>query len=1135
MDAQKYTNFAFISYKREDEKWAKWLQKRLESYKLPATIRKETPSLPKYIRPIFRDGTDLSGGILANKLHDELVRSRFLIVICSPNATKSEWINREAQTFINEGRTESIIPFIVDGVPYSDDGAKECFPDALLNIPEEKELLGINVQEVGKDMAFIRLVATMLGIRFDALWQRHRRALIQKRIAYGVVAVIWLLLGIFVWDYNRATYDYFADWVDCYGVPEGVIPLVNEQVSHRSACYQFEYRRIPFGEPNAYSWRIAKVSYVNSALRPKDITDTEMKDRYPIQEIEYNKKTGIVSRINFCDTKGKVLLRHVLSERDGVTAAVADFLDSQEQRGTGFVGAELSSMSMGQMDAGQQKSNIVRYVYERDEKGHIVKQTYHANNDYQLQRSSISDADGIFGRSFTLDSLGRRIKVEYLGLEGERACTKKGIAGRLYEYDEYGNMCKTTYVNLEGNPTLNEELWASCVAVSDEWGNVKEGKFYGTDGNMCLTKGGSAKCILKYDDNGNVVKKSFFGTDDKLCITKNGYSIMENKFDYQGNVIEQSYFDTNNRACLNADGVALYRMEYDRNGELIRQVRYDADKKICFGKNGVAIGKYKYDDFHNRIETSFWDVEEKQCLIKDGYAKYTVKYDNRGNIVEEAYFDVDGKPCIMNDGYAKSVCKYDDRGNNIETSYFGQDGKLCLNFNGYAKVISKYDERGNMIEAIFYGIDGNPCIINDGSSKWETKYDERGRIIEMAYFDIDGNPCEINGGFSKRSQEYDVYGNMTELRYFGVDGKPCLSNEEFSMVHYEYDNRGNIVKRSYFGVDGLPCHESNGVCVNKVKFDNKGNVIESSFYDAKGMLCMTTTEGGAFFRAKYDDRGNRTEVAYFGTDKAPCLSNFGFSKSISRFDNYDNIIEEAYFATNGKPCLHNDGYARWVAKYNEYGKKIEVMCFGVDGRSCLNDEGLSKYVRKYDKKGNCIETVCYGTDDNPCINKFGFSKMVVEYDEYGCITKRTLYGINNERVEAMGYHCMEIKYDECHREIMTEFYNKDYQKFSQQVYSKIIVGVSNIAQQAGLPMQSILLQWNDWKVGDSVEELSIELRKSRYSRKSLYFITPEGKIMNIYVERGSVGIMHQNYNIEKHQAEEWMKKLEAWKKKHGNK
>ncbi len=40
--------YAFISYKHEDEKWAKWLQDKLASYRLPSAIRKEIPRLPKH-------------------------------------------------------------------------------------------------------------------------------------------------------------------------------------------------------------------------------------------------------------------------------------------------------------------------------------------------------------------------------------------------------------------------------------------------------------------------------------------------------------------------------------------------------------------------------------------------------------------------------------------------------------------------------------------------------------------------------------------------------------------------------------------------------------------------------------------------------------------------------------------------------------------------------------------------------------------------------------------------------------------------------------------------------------------------------------------------------------------------------
>lgn len=41
----KYDYFAFISYRWEDEKMAKWLQVKLEHYKLPTEIRKQNPDL----------------------------------------------------------------------------------------------------------------------------------------------------------------------------------------------------------------------------------------------------------------------------------------------------------------------------------------------------------------------------------------------------------------------------------------------------------------------------------------------------------------------------------------------------------------------------------------------------------------------------------------------------------------------------------------------------------------------------------------------------------------------------------------------------------------------------------------------------------------------------------------------------------------------------------------------------------------------------------------------------------------------------------------------------------------------------------------------------------------------------------
>lgn len=194
MKTTQYTNIAFISYKREDEKWAKWLQAKLEHYKLPTEIRKQYPDLEfaKNPRHVFKDTTDLSGGVLAKAIKDGLDSSKFLIVICSPRAAKSEWVCKEVQDFIDSGREEYIIPFIIDGEPYSENLESECFPEALKSLAGERELLGININESGRDSAAVKVVARLFELKFDVLWDRFGKEVVRRRLIYTITSVFIL-------------------------------------------------------------------------------------------------------------------------------------------------------------------------------------------------------------------------------------------------------------------------------------------------------------------------------------------------------------------------------------------------------------------------------------------------------------------------------------------------------------------------------------------------------------------------------------------------------------------------------------------------------------------------------------------------------------------------------------------------------------------------------------------------------------------------------------------------------------------------------------------------------------------------------------------------------------------------------
>ena len=94
--------------------------------------------MPKNLkRSIFRDEEELPiSGSLPNNLTDALNSSEYLIVICSTDAAKSYWVDKEIRHFKSYNKNENVLAIIINGEPNAKensayDNALECFPEAL--------------------------------------------------------------------------------------------------------------------------------------------------------------------------------------------------------------------------------------------------------------------------------------------------------------------------------------------------------------------------------------------------------------------------------------------------------------------------------------------------------------------------------------------------------------------------------------------------------------------------------------------------------------------------------------------------------------------------------------------------------------------------------------------------------------------------------------------------------------------------------------------------------------------------------------------------------------------------------------------------------------------------------------------
>ncbi|HWA01403.1 MAG TPA: TIR domain-containing protein [Caulobacterales bacterium] len=992
---------AFVSYRHHpvDRHFAQTLMRELEQFRTPASLRKI--GYPPALGTLFRDDDEAGvDGALSEQLRQALHDSEWLIVICSPRTADSRWVAREVEYYASLGRTDRIIPVVIDGDPEmvipktaltgrtptgAPAGWQDDAPLAADLRPSPSE-----PSKVTHKRAIHRIAAALLQCRYDDLVQRakeQRRRQVRMSIAIGAGSLLALLAaGGFVWDqFFLVKAKYYANYTEHFGVPEGVRELSGSERARRNITYRISTRG---GRP-------IEMARVNSAGLLRVYADQD-----------YQSESWEAAVADW-------------SYRYDESGALAEVVERNENH--------VTLRRLNYTFEANKASAVVRF-----ERGLGVAETQSTASATLSAALSSGDSGGhteIAQHRLTFDPSGRVVRRDFEPLGGnERIATNDGVYGRAYAYTSDGLVAEITNLGADGSPLATPGAAVRTI-LSYANGQLASVEYRAPDGMLVNSQWGLARVMLTRDAFGNMTREAFFDANARPVLNKTwGYARADYSYDQRGNWIELRHYDQANRLSRRTDGgSAIWRLEYDPQGRRTAWTVFNADDQPT-DESHYARVLFEYDAQDRLTAMRFQTADGKPSLSIDDNSKVTsagqtFKYDSEGRIFERmnlgpdgrpftnrasgaagerfvfdqngriartVYLNRAGQPTLTQEGAAELRFTYDRFGNVTSESMYGLQGQLVVGSDQYAILRSQYDNRGNKIELAVFGPDGRPAISKDTRvHRYTFAYDDRGNRTEIAAFGPNGEPVIDSEGKARAETAYDDRNLLVRVRYFGTDGRPIVSTTaNAAEIRYAYDGRGNQTAVERYGVDGhLMANPNSGVAVTRREYDDRFRIVASTYFDAAGQPTIDRTTGAHRVVLEYDANDHNTREAYYGLDGAPTPnSRYGATELRMRYDGRGRQISLDALGPDGARVLVPAEIAgiRWA--YGETRQITQTTYIGVDGApTVLGHDVYATKRSRFDADGNEVETLYLDAENRP-VNaavSHGVARIVNAYDADG--------------------------------------------------------------------------------------------------------------------------------------------------------
>lgn len=854
---------------------------------------------------------------------------------------------------------------------------------------------------------------------YPSIWEKYKKWIIAGS------ATIAVIISALVLNYMLPKNKYYQDYIETWGVPQGVGKVSASRAKSMASVYKF---RFVYGD-------LDSVAHVNAKgkLCPDELVTRE--DR-PVAMSVKLLPNGKASKVKAYDQFGKCL--YVKSYNEAMTTAIFQYDDSFDTEKT-FGGGK-----------------ITRWLLAYDEKGRVKKVQFAG-----FQNVRVGDNDGIYGKQYIRDSKGRVIEEQYLAFNDSLKATKWGLCKIKMRYDDSGNLVSASYLSTNDTPaTSTPDDCINSYSMTYEKSNLSSISYRDAqDKAVVSTRQGAAGYNYLYE-KGILSRVEAIGLDGSVVYCKDGYAKKLIEADQNGYVASVKFLDTNDEPCPSFEGVASYSYVNDSEGQVLKMMAYGIDGKPKETEAGYASTECKVDDAGNVVLFKQFGADGMPCVGSTGISGYKCVYNSFGLMTEMLNVGVDGNASKDNEGRMLIKYEYDTKGNVVKEAYYNESADLLsLDNNGVAYVEYTYDEIGNMTEKSYFDAKGYSVDSNVGFQKENRSYDMNNNPVKVRYFKND------HSLLSGTDYRYDERGNVIEEKPVTLSGEVPAGKH---IIRYSFDSRDNMTAISFFNSKNLPSSGPDGYHTCVKTYNDRNQIVSEAYQNESGKLTKFMKEPYSLVKNEYSDRGEVSRQTYYDEKEKPVRCRAGYASRSMEYDTDNRISKAFYFDENLKPLVSTTLMPEMMYKYDKWGNQTYVAYADGSDKLIMNSSvGYSIKKSEYDVKGNVLEVSFYDEFSSPVVAKNpAYHKATFKYDERGNVIEEAYFDTFGKPMLYNNYARKEHKYDATSRRIEEILYDIHNQQ------TKVPSGMDDET--------SITLGLN-YSVSDKVNEYSLEALPETYN------------------------------------------------------